>query len=106
MPNQHHLTGAEAMVRMLQSKILPGVVEANGSSIPVLAITSDVATTSAGRYPLTELDQARDGLAEDFSEEPSPIADDSVPVPDRPGFGIGPDVETLAALSRGMDRVA
>ena len=37
--------------------ILPGLVEANESSIPVLAITTDVATTSAGRYPLTELDQ-------------------------------------------------
>ena len=38
--------------------ILPGVVEANESSIPVLAITSDIATTSRGRYTLTELDQA------------------------------------------------
>ena len=38
--------------------ILPGVVEANESSIPILAITTDVATTSRGRYPLTELDQA------------------------------------------------
>ncbi|MCB2135681.1 MAG: thiamine pyrophosphate-binding protein [Rhodobacteraceae bacterium] len=37
--------------------ILPGVVEANESSVPVLAITTDVATTSRGRYPLTELDQ-------------------------------------------------
>ncbi len=37
--------------------ILPGVIEANDSSVPVLAITSDVATTSRGRYPLTELDQ-------------------------------------------------
>ena len=37
--------------------ILPGVVEANESSIPILAITTDVATTSAGKYPLTELDQ-------------------------------------------------
>ena len=37
--------------------ILPGIVEANESSIPVLAITTDVATTSRGRYPLTELDQ-------------------------------------------------
>ena len=37
--------------------ILPGLVEANESSIPILAITTDVATTSAGRYPLTELDQ-------------------------------------------------
>ncbi|MEO0944269.1 MAG: thiamine pyrophosphate-binding protein [Pseudomonadota bacterium] len=37
--------------------ILPGVVEAHESSVPILAITTDVATTSAGRYPLTELDQ-------------------------------------------------
>lgn len=37
--------------------ILPGVVEANESSVPILAITTDVATTSRGRYALTELDQ-------------------------------------------------
>ncbi len=37
--------------------ILPGVVEANESSVPILAITTDIATTSAGRFPLTELDQ-------------------------------------------------
>ncbi len=37
--------------------ILPGVVEANESSVPVLAITTDVSTTSRGKYPLTELDQ-------------------------------------------------
>ena len=37
--------------------ILPPVVEANESSIPILAITTDVATTSRGKYPLTELDQ-------------------------------------------------
>lgn len=37
--------------------ILPGVVEANESSVPILAITSDVTTTSRGKYPLTELDQ-------------------------------------------------
>lgn len=37
--------------------IAPGLVEANESSVPILAITTDVATTSAGRYPLTELDQ-------------------------------------------------
>ena len=37
--------------------ILPGLVEANESSVPVLAITTDVATSSAGKYPLTELDQ-------------------------------------------------
>src|ERR671930_1455416 len=38
--------------------ILPGVVEANESSIPVLAITTDIATTSRGRFTLTALDQA------------------------------------------------
>jgi acetolactate synthase-1/2/3 large subunit len=37
--------------------ILPGVVEANESSIPVLAITTDIAVGSRGRYVLTELDQ-------------------------------------------------
>lgn len=37
--------------------ILPGVVEANESSIPVLSITSDVSVSSIGRYPLTELRQ-------------------------------------------------
>ncbi|WP_081535901.1 thiamine pyrophosphate-binding protein [Rhodovulum sp. P5] len=37
--------------------ILPGVVEANESSIPILAITTDVSTAARGRYPLTELDQ-------------------------------------------------
>ncbi len=37
--------------------ILPGVVEANESSVPILAITTDVSTASRGRYPLTELDQ-------------------------------------------------
>jgi acetolactate synthase-1/2/3 large subunit len=38
--------------------LLPGIVEANESSIPVLGITTDIATTSRGRYALTELDQA------------------------------------------------
>jgi acetolactate synthase-1/2/3 large subunit len=37
--------------------LLPGLVEANESSSPVLGITSDVPVTSRGRYPLTELDQ-------------------------------------------------
>ena len=37
--------------------ILPGVIEANESSIALLAITSDVPVTARGRYPLTELDQ-------------------------------------------------
>ncbi len=37
--------------------ILPGLVEANDSSVPIMSITTDVATTSRGKYPLTELDQ-------------------------------------------------
>ena len=37
--------------------ILPGVAEANDSSVPLLAITSDIATSSRGRFALTELDQ-------------------------------------------------
>ena len=37
--------------------ILPGLVEANESSVPVLSITSDVSVSSRGHYPLTELDQ-------------------------------------------------
>ena len=37
--------------------ILPGLVEASESSIPILAITSDVSVPSRGHYPLTELDQ-------------------------------------------------
>lgn len=37
--------------------ILPALIEANESSVPILAITTDVATTSAGKFPLTELDQ-------------------------------------------------
>ena len=37
--------------------LLPGVVEANESSTPVLALTSDVPLLTRGRFPLTELDQ-------------------------------------------------
>jgi len=37
--------------------ILPGLVEANESSVPVLGITTDIAVGSRGRYTLTELDQ-------------------------------------------------
>lgn len=37
--------------------ILPGVVEANESSIPILAITSDISVTGRGHFSLTELDQ-------------------------------------------------
>ncbi|MEM7407640.1 MAG: thiamine pyrophosphate-binding protein [Pseudomonadota bacterium] len=40
--------------------ILPGLVEATESSVPILSITSDVSVSSRGHYPLTELDQ--DGL--------------------------------------------
>jgi acetolactate synthase-1/2/3 large subunit len=39
--------------------ILPGVIEANESSTALLSITSDIPVTARGRYPLTELDQAR-----------------------------------------------
>ncbi len=39
--------------------ILPPVVEANESSIPILAITTDVATSSRGKYPLTGLIKKR-----------------------------------------------
>jgi len=39
--------------------IVPGLVEANESSIPILAITTDVGVGSRGRYTLTELDQRR-----------------------------------------------
>ncbi len=37
--------------------ILPGVVEANESSFPILAVTSDISVTARGRFALTELDQ-------------------------------------------------
>jgi len=37
--------------------ILPGIAEANMSSVPLLAITTDIATTSRGHFTLTELDQ-------------------------------------------------
>jgi acetolactate synthase-1/2/3 large subunit len=37
--------------------ILPGLIEANESSIPVLAINTDVSVSSRGKFTLTELDQ-------------------------------------------------
>ncbi|MBK6651723.1 MAG: thiamine pyrophosphate-binding protein [Betaproteobacteria bacterium] len=37
--------------------LLPGLVEANESSNPVLGITSDVSVGARGKFPLTELDQ-------------------------------------------------
>jgi acetolactate synthase I/II/III large subunit len=38
--------------------ILPGVAEANESSVPVLCINTDISVAARGRYTLTELDQA------------------------------------------------
>ena len=37
--------------------LLPGVVEANESSVPLLAFNSDISTSARGRFALTELDQ-------------------------------------------------
>jgi len=37
--------------------LLPGLAEANESSVPVLGINTDVSVSSRGRYTLTELDQ-------------------------------------------------
>jgi acetolactate synthase-1/2/3 large subunit len=37
--------------------ILPGLVEANESSVPILAVNTDVSVSSRGKYTLTELDQ-------------------------------------------------
>ncbi|MGY6632571.1 MAG: thiamine pyrophosphate-binding protein [Alkalilacustris sp.] len=37
--------------------ILPGLIEASESSIPVLAITTDISVASYGKFPLTEVDQ-------------------------------------------------
>ena len=37
--------------------ILPGLAEANESSVPLVCVNSDVAVSARGRYALTELDQ-------------------------------------------------
>ncbi len=37
--------------------LLPGLVEANESSVPVLGITTDISVSARGRFTLTELDQ-------------------------------------------------
>jgi acetolactate synthase I/II/III large subunit len=37
--------------------LLPGLVEANESSVPILAINTDVSVASRGKFTLTELDQ-------------------------------------------------
>ena len=39
--------------------VLPGVVEANESSVPLLAVTTDISVSSRGHFTLTELDQER-----------------------------------------------
>jgi acetolactate synthase-1/2/3 large subunit len=39
--------------------LLPGLAEANESSVPVLGINTDVAVSSRGRFTLTEIDQQR-----------------------------------------------
>ena len=39
--------------------IVPGVVEANESSIALISLTSDVPISSIGHFPLTELDQEK-----------------------------------------------
>jgi len=65
--------------------ILPGLVEANESSIPILAITSDVGTRSGGHYPLTELDQ--EGLMRPLTKYNTKIQHaDSVPDAVRTAF--------------------
>ena len=38
--------------------ILPGLAEANESSVPVLCINTDISVSARGRYALTELDQS------------------------------------------------
>ncbi|MBV8167319.1 MAG: thiamine pyrophosphate-binding protein [Alphaproteobacteria bacterium] len=58
--------------------ILPGVVEANESSIPILAVTTDIAVSSRGRYTLTELDQ--EGLFRPLSKW-NRVIDRSVDIP-------------------------
>lgn len=65
--------------------ILPGLVEANESSIPVLAITSDVGTRSTGHYPLTELDQ--EGLMRPLTKHNAKISHaDAIPDAVRTAF--------------------
>ena len=65
--------------------ILPGLVEANESSMPILAITSDVGTRAKGHYPLTELDQ--DGLMRPLTKYNSVIQHaDTVPDTVRTAF--------------------
>ena len=58
--------------------IAPGVIEANESSIPILAITSDISVSGRGRYTLTEFDQeAMFGPLTKFTQ----VIDDAVDLP-------------------------
>ena len=59
--------------------ILPGVVEANESSVPVLAVTTDISVTGRGHYTLTELDQ--EALFRPLAKS-SRVVDDSHAIPD------------------------
>ena len=59
--------------------ILPGVVEANESSVPVLAVTSDISVTGRGHYTLTELDQ--EALFRPLAKS-SRVVDDAHAIPD------------------------
>ena len=66
--------------------ILPGLVEANESSIPVLGINSDISVTARGRYALTELDQAGPVSAPDQVGTPSSNRADQLPALVRTAF--------------------
>jgi len=49
--------GAGLRQRLVARHVLPGLAEANESSIPLLAINTDISVSSRGRFTLTELDQ-------------------------------------------------
>ena len=59
--------------------ILPGVVEANESSVPVLAVTTDISVTGRGHYTLTEMDQ--EALFRPLAKM-SRVVDDARAIPD------------------------
>ena len=59
--------------------ILPGVVEANESSVPVLAVTTDISVTGRGHYTLTEIDQ--EALFRPLAKT-SRVVDDAHAIPD------------------------
>jgi acetolactate synthase-1/2/3 large subunit len=59
--------------------LIPGIVEANESSIAVLGITTDISTTSRGRFALTELDQK--GLYRPLTKR-TEVIDHAADIPD------------------------